>query len=56
MWYSLVEADGHNPKGVDNIREQLTPEQLSEADHLYENWKPGRCEREIMGTEPINTQ
>lgn len=47
MWYSLVEADGHNPKGVDNIREQLTPEQLIEAEHLYENWKPGRCERDL---------
>jgi len=55
MWYSLVEADGHNPTGVDHIRKQLTPEQLTEAEHLYENWKPGRCEREILGTELNNT-
>ena len=47
MWYSLVEIDGHNLKGVDNIREQLTPEQLIEAEHLYENWKPGGCERDL---------
>jgi hypothetical protein len=55
MWYSLVEADGHNPTGVDNIRKKLTPAQLTEAEHLYENWKPGRCEREILGTETKNT-
>lgn len=52
MWYSLVEASGHNPAGVDTIRGLLTPEQINEAEHLYENWKPGRCEREIFGTEP----
>ena len=55
MWYGLVEADGHDPKGVDNIRKQLTPEQLIEAEHLYENWKPGQCEREISGTVTNNT-
>lgn len=52
MWYSLVEAGGHDPKGVDNIRKQLSPEQLTRAQHLYEDWKPGRCEREIIRTEP----
>jgi hypothetical protein len=54
MWYGLVESDGHDPKGVDDIREQLTPEQLIEAEHLYENWKPGQCEREILGTNINN--
>ena len=52
MWYSLVESDGHDPKGVNNIREQLTPEQLTEAEHLYENWIPGQCERDLV---PNNT-
>lgn len=55
MWYSLVEADGHNPTSVDDIRTQLTPEQLTEAEHLYENWKSGQCEREISGTVTNNT-
>jgi hypothetical protein len=54
MWYGLVESDGHDPKGVDDIREQLSPEQLIEAEHLYENWKPGQCEREILGTNINN--
>jgi len=51
MWYSLVESDGHDPAGVDNIRKQLTPEQLTEAEHLYETWKPGQCKREMFGPE-----
>jgi len=55
MWYSLVEADGHNPTGVDNIRAQLTSEQLTEAEYLYHNWKPGQCEREIFGSETFST-
>jgi hypothetical protein len=54
MWYSLVEADGHNPKGVDNIREQLTPEQLTEAEHLYDNWISGQCERDLVPDNPRN--
>jgi TPR repeat protein len=54
MWYSLVEADGHDPKGVDNIREQLTPEQLTEAEHLYDNWIPGQCERDLVPDNPRN--
>ena len=55
MWYSLVEHEGYDPKGVDNIRKQLSPEQLFKAEHLYKNWKPGQCEREISRTEPSNT-
>ena len=55
MWYSLVESDGYDPKGVDEIRKQLTPSQVAEAEYRYENWKPGQCEREIFGIEPNNT-
>jgi TPR repeat protein len=55
MYYSLVEAAGHDPKGVDNMRKQLSPEQLTEAEHLYESWKPGRCEREILGPKSSDT-
>jgi hypothetical protein len=51
VWYSFAEADAPDPAGFDNIRKQLTPEQLIEAEHLYENWMPGQCEREILGTE-----
>lgn len=51
MWYGLVESAGHSPGGVDTIRERLTPEQRIKAEHLYENWKPGQCEREIFGIE-----
>jgi hypothetical protein len=54
MWYSLVESDGHDPKGVDNIREQLTPEQLTEAEHLYDAWKPGQCEHDLIPDNPRN--
>jgi hypothetical protein len=54
MWYSLVEADGHDPKGIDNIREQLAPEQLTEAEHLYVNWMPGQCERDLVPDNPHN--
>jgi len=54
MWYSLVEAAGHDPKGVDNIREQLTPEELTEAEHLYDNWIPGQCERDLVPDNPRN--
>jgi len=54
MRYSLVESVGHDPKGVDNIREQLTPEQLTEAEHLYDNWIPGRCERDLVPDNPRN--
>jgi len=52
MWFSLLEAEGHDSGGVDTIRKLLTPEQIDEAEHLYESWKPGQCEREIFGTEP----
>lgn len=55
MWYSLVEDGGHNPPGVEDIRKKLTPEQLTVAEHLYESWEPGQCEREIFGTEPNNS-
>lgn len=51
MWYGLVESAGHNPGGVDTIRERLTLEQRIKAEHLYENWNPGQCEREIFGIE-----
>jgi hypothetical protein len=54
MWYDLVEAGGHDPKGVDHIREQLTTEQLIEVEHLHENWKSGQCEREIFGAQKNN--
>ena len=54
MWYSLVEADGHDPKGVDNIRKKLTPEQLIEVKHLYENWKPGQCERDLTRVASVD--
>lgn len=54
MWYSLVEDSGHDPKGIENIRSQLSAEQLNKAEHLYESWRPGRCEQEIFGTELNN--
>jgi hypothetical protein len=55
MYYSLVEAAGHDPNGIDDLRKQLSPEQLSEAEHLRESWKPGRCEREIFGSKSSDT-
>jgi len=54
MWYTLVESAGYDPKGVDNIREQLTPEQLTEAEHLYDNWIPGQCEHNLVPDNPRN--
>lgn len=47
MWYGFVELAGYDPPGVDNIREQLTPEQLNEVKHLSEQWQPGQCETAI---------
>jgi hypothetical protein len=55
MWLSLVESGGHDSFGGYSIRKSLTPEQLAAVEHLLKNWKTGRCEREIFGTEPSDS-
>ena len=46
VWYSLAKTNGDlsgAPRLSDTIN-QLTPEELIEAKHRLETWKPGKCE------------
>lgn len=55
MWFSLLEPEGYGSGSAETIRKLLTPEELNRAKYLHENWEPGQCEREILGTEPSNS-
>ena len=52
MWYSLAASNGHPAGGHhrDWLADQLTPEQIAEAERLVEEWEPGECELEGSAT------
>ncbi len=45
MWYSLAAANGNPRAGFtrDDLADQMTPEQIGEAERLAAEWKPGDC-------------
>jgi TPR repeat protein len=51
VWYSLA-ADGGNLEAEKYLRfvaSELNHDQLEEAQHRLEHWKPGQCRSDLLG-------
>ena len=50
IWYALAANGGDNGAAVqlDELTNELSPQQLNEAQILLEAWEPGQCEKYLM--------
>ena len=68
VWYSLAVTGGSDEADtrLGSVESVLTPDQLTEAQRLFEQWEPGQCERDLFrnsigvtpnvgsGAKPVN--
>ena len=52
VWYALAASGGNNgaTEKLDQLTNELSPQQLSEALIKLEEWEPGQCERDLKET------
>ena len=50
VWYSLAVTGGSDEADtrLGSVESVLTPDQLTEAQRLFEQWEPGQCERDLF--------
>jgi TPR repeat protein len=53
VWYALADKQGSDSWDVwelRQIKQEMTPQQLAEAEQMLADWKPGQCERDLLRT------
>ena len=50
VWYRLSYENGDKDTegSLKQVESELTPQQLAEAQQLFEQWKPGNCQIDLM--------
>jgi hypothetical protein len=49
VWYSLAQGAFGRGVHLQLIAKEMTPEQIAEAEQMLTDWKPGQCERDLLG-------